>query len=273
MADLPQPPEPEGPPGEAYRRQALEATLAEALRDALLTGRPAPSTAPDARTAPSAAPDGRAASARDKTDPSQAPRPAPPLIGSMRAAGTAATLAGGANGPIGGGLAVSRLVPSANPSRLAGGQIDSGAPSGGGVPSGAVTGAIAGIGPGPVGRLGSEGLEPEDVHAVIEMRRPGKNGPLAPSQAPDREAVSGGPPGGSTAKPATPSQKTHEVAAREESARRSIALSLVAPWSPDCDDILPGLTAKRPPKRSKGATKRAAKRKAQPTSPGKSKKR
>jgi len=253
MADLPQPPEPEGAPREAYRRQALEATLAEALRDALLTGRPAPSSAPD----------GRPAAGRDKPDPSQPPRPAPSLIGSLRAAGTAGASAASAKAPVGGGSTISRLVPPGNPSMPAGGRI-------GGAQPGAITGGLSGIGSAPVGRLGSDGLEPDDVHAVIEMRRPVRTTSPAPSQAPERKTASGIPLSGSPDTPATSSQRRDDIAVREESARRSSALSLIAPWSPDCDDILPGLTAKRPPK---GPKKTAARGRAQPSSPGKSKKR
>jgi len=269
MADLPQPPEPEGAPREAYRRQALEATLAEALRDALLTGRPAPSSAPDGR--PAAGRD-KPAAGRDKPDPSQPPRPAPSLIGSLRAAGTAGTAgasAASAKAPVGGGSTISRLVPPGNPSMPAGGRI-------GGAQPGAITGGLSGIGSAPVGRLGSDGLEPDDVHAVIEMRRPSRTTSPAPSQAPERTAASGIPLSGSPDTPATSSQRRDDIAAREESARRSSALSLIAPWSPDCDDILPGLTAKRPPKGSKGPKgpkKTAARGRAQPSSPGKSKKR
>jgi hypothetical protein len=254
MADLPQPPEPEGAPREAYRRQALEATLAEALRDALLTGRPAPSSAPDAR--PTAG--------HDKPDSTQPPRPAPSLIGSLRAAGTAGAPAASAKAPVGGGSTISRLVPPRNPSMPAGGQI------GGAQPGGGITGGLSGIGSAPVGRLGSDGLEPDDVHAVIEMRRPSRKTSPAPSQAPDRKGASGSPLSGSPDTPATSSPRRDEIAAREESARRSSALSLIAPWSPDCDDILPGLTAKRPPK---GPKNTAARGRAQPSSPGKTKKR
>ncbi len=256
MADVPQLPEPEGPPGEAYRRQALEATLAEALRDARLTGRPAPSTVPD----------GRPAGGRDQADPGQAPRPAPSLIGSMRSADTPASSPGGGKAPISGGSTISRLVAPGGTSRLAGGQI-------GGAPSGSVAGGLSGLGSAPLGRLGSDGLEPDDVHAVIEMRRPARRSPPPASQMPDRKAASASPANGNPDTQAGSSQRAGESTVRDESARRSSALSFVAPWSPDCDDILPGATAKRQSKGPKGPKSKAAKREIRPLSTGKSKKR
>ncbi len=263
MADLPQPPGPEGPPAEGYRRQALEATLAEALRDARLTGRPAPSATPDGRPA-----GGRdqPAGGRDQADPIQAPRPAPSLIGSMRSVSPPAGSTGSAQSPIGGGSTISRLVPPGNSPRPTGGQI-------GGAPSGVITGGLSGLGSSPIGRLGSDGLEPDDVQAVIEMRRPARRTSPPSSQPSDRKASSSVPPIATPEATAPSPQRASEAAARDESARRSSALSFIAPWGPECDDILPGVTARRPSRGLGGPKKRPATREAQPPSAGKSKKR
>ncbi len=256
MADLPQPTEPEGHSAEAYRRQALEATLAEALRDARLTGRPAPSTSSD----------GRPAGGRDQADPSPTARPAPSLIGSMRAAGSASASAGGGRTPTGSGSNISRLVPPTMPSRPAGGQI-------GGSPSGVAAGGLSGIGTVPIGRLGSDGLEPDDVHAVIELRRPARKAPGSAPQTTEIKAPSGGPQSGHVDPSAAPSQKSGEIASRDDAARRSKALSLIAPWTPECDDILPGLTTKRQPRGLKASKDKPAKHGARSLRNGKSKKR
>ena len=229
MAELPNPPDLDksGPPAEAFRRQALEATLAEALRDSRLSAGPVAPQSPDGR--PTVAP---------PPNPGASPRPAPSMIGSK----LSAALAPAASGEPGGGrsLGVNRLVPPTGISGDLRVSSDATATSslGGSLTQSAAASAYS-LG-------GSNTLEPDEVNAVIELRKPSTASPRGDQSRPDAPAS---PSAGA-------SQKSAAAGSRDEAARRAAAIGAIAPWSPEADDILPGLASKRGTKAAKLAKSR-----------------
>lgn len=233
MAELPNPPDPAGPPVEAFRRPALEATLAEALRDSRLSGRPAPPGAPEARSQSVPAPVNPAAGAP------------PSMIGSRLTGGMAPPPSGAGGGrPTG----ISRLVPPGNNAADAAGLL-------GGALRGGIGGSVTPESKSSGYSLGSDTLDPEEVQAVIELRKPSPNGPrrYGSSSAPPAATPSARDGDGAAATVAASgtAQKSTSAGTRDEAARRAAAISSVAPWTPEADDILPGLLNKRAAKSKK----------------------
>ncbi len=231
MAELPNPPDPDksGPPAEAFRRQALEATLAEALRDSRLSAGPEAPQSGGGR--PTVAP---------PANPGASPRPAPSMIGSK----LVAALAPAASGEPGAGrsLGVSRLVP---PTGLSGDSRVS--------PDAAATVGLGGSltqsgGASAYSLGGSNTLEPDEVNAVIELRKPSAGSPRGDRSGSDAPAS----PGEGAV------QKSAAASSRDEVARRAAAIGAIPPWNPEADDILPGLTNKRGAKAAKLAKSRKA---------------
>ncbi len=229
MAELPNPPDSNnsGPPAEAFRRQALEATLAEALRDSRLSAGPDASRSGDGR--PTVA---------SPANPGASPRPAPSMIGSK----LAAALTPAASGEPGGGrsLGVNRLVP---PTGISG---DSRVSSDKAATIGLGGSLTQNGGTSAYSLGGSNTLEPDEVNAVIELRKPSTSPPRADQSGPDASASPG----------AGAAQKSAAASSRDEVARRAAAIGAIAPWSPEADDILPGLTNKRGAKAAKLAKSR-----------------
>ena len=245
MAELPNPPDPDksAPPAEAFRRQALEATLAEALRDSRLSAGPDARQSLDARQSPDAhqSPDARP-SVAPPVKPGGPARPAPSMIGSKLGAASAPPASGEQGGSR--SLGVNRLVP---PTGIGG---DSRIASDG--PSTIGLGGSLNQSGGPSGYSlgGSNTLEPDEVNAVIELRRPSSTAPRGDHSGSGASASPG----------AAPAQKSTTASSRDEVARRAAAIGAIPPWSPEADDILPGLASKRGAKSQKPTKSRNAPR-------------
>lgn len=241
MAEAWEPPG-DGGNGGSFRpfdRQALEATLADALRDAEVADQQAAAgdteaaSAPVAPAAPQAAPQAAAAAApaAPPAGPAAPPVPAPPKLnpfGGRPAAGGAPVPSGAApaSGPaapaprtgpsiLSGGVsgAISRMTPGGS----GGGTISGLRPPGGGSLGGGLGAPRPLPGMGALGSTSQTIDEPAEAAATISLRRPTRPEPVPEPQA---EAA---PP------PPVPARSSMPVAA----------------WMPTDDDILPRSQGKR----------------------------
>lgn len=226
-------------PVKAFDRQALEATLADALRDAeggtvepddggpaptpvpAAAGRPAPAIRPPAAVRPPAVPGLSPAGHPPAGGPHPAPRPT--LLGSGLS---------GPGGPLGGGtLGSSPLAPpGSGPAPLR--RPDGAAPTPVAAPRPLTAPGqlVSGLAPAPPGLAPTGGTAPAE-QPTIPIRRPKRpepaaapaaTAPAAPTPAPP---IPAGPP-----RPAAPTMA----------------------WSASDDDILPGRAAKRRGRRRRG---------------------
>ncbi|HET6964717.1 MAG TPA: hypothetical protein VFH58_08075 [Acidimicrobiales bacterium] len=236
MAEAWEPPG-DGGSGGSFRpfdRQALEATLADALRDAEVADQQAAAGDPDASSAPATPPAATAAPAAPPAPaaaPGAPPVAAPPKLNPFggRPAASGAPVPSGAapsSGPaapgprtgpsiLSGGVsgAISRMAPGGS----GGGTISGLRPPGGGSLGGSLGAPRPLPGMGALGSTSQTIDEPVEAAATISLRRPTRAEPVPEPQA---EAA---PP------PPAPTRSSVPVAA----------------WMPGDDDILPRSQSKR----------------------------